>query len=83
VSIALHGEKTTDVNLVLWMPGTRRLDDVRSPAGRQVRVANSPGPKEQLNYRAERSGRHYVQVKISAQGAGPGPYPYTLVLVRK
>jgi Subtilase family len=81
VRIALHGEKTTDVNLVLWMPGTRRLDDVRSPA--EVRVANSPGPKEKLNYTAERSGRHYIQVKISALGAGPGPYPYTLVLVRK
>jgi subtilisin family serine protease len=81
VRIALHGEKTTDVNLVLWMPGTRRLGDVRSPA--EIRVANGPGPKEQLNYRAERSGRHFIQVKISAQGAGPGPYPYTLVLVRK
>lgn len=83
VSIELHGEKTTDVNLVLWMPGTRRLDDVRSLSGQQVRISNNPGPKEKLSYRAQRSGRHYVQVKISAQGAGPGPYPYTLVLVRK
>jgi hypothetical protein len=83
VDIALHGEKTTDVNLVLWMPGTRRLDDVRSLSGRQVRISNKPGPKEKLSYRAGRSGRYYVQVKISALGAGPGPYPYTLVLVRK
>jgi Subtilase family len=83
VRIALHGEKTTDVNLVLWMPGTRRLDGVRSLSGQQVRISNSPGPKEKLSYRAQRSGRHYVQVKISALGAGPGPYPYTLVLVRK
>jgi hypothetical protein len=52
-------------------------------SGQQVRISNNPGPKEKLSYRAQRSGRHYVQVKISAQGAGPGPYPYTLVLVRK
>jgi hypothetical protein len=83
VVIALHGEKTTDVDLVLWMPGTRRLGDVRLPSGREVRVSNNPGAKEKLTYRAGRSGRYYVQVKISALGAGPGPYPYTLVLVRK
>ena len=32
-----------DVNLVLWNPGTRRLDDVRSLSGRQLAESGSPG----------------------------------------
>jgi subtilisin family serine protease len=80
-SIALDGKPTTtDVNLVLWTPGTRRLDDVRRLTGRVAGSSkNGPGAHERLTYRAGRAGRYYVQVKISEPGAGV----YTLQLVRK
>ena len=77
--VALHGKETIDVNLVLWLPGTRRLDDVRSLFGGQAEISGRPGAKEYVSHRAERSGRYYVQVKISKPGDGH----YTLVLVRK
>lgn len=77
--VALHGEETLDVDLVLWLPGTRRLDDVRQLTGRYARKSENPGAKEKVGYRAERAGRYYVQVKISKPGTGN----YTLVLVRK
>ncbi|MGH3080992.1 MAG: S8 family peptidase [Gaiellaceae bacterium] len=79
LSAALYGQKGLDVNLVLWNPGTRGLDDVRALSGRWVDKSDSPGWIEKLAYRAHRAGRYFVQVKISDPGAGP----YTLLLVRK
>jgi subtilisin family serine protease len=76
--VALHGKPTIDVNLVLWMPGTRRLDDARALSGRQAEFSKGRGPKEKLAHRAERRGRYYVHVTI----AGPGAGYYTLELVR-
>jgi subtilisin family serine protease len=76
--VALHGKPAIDVNLVLWMPGTRRLDHVRALNGRQAESSKGRGPKEKLAHRAERRGRYYVHVKI----AGPGAGYYTLELVR-
>jgi hypothetical protein len=78
--VALYGtESTTDVNLVLWMPGTRRLDDVRSLSGRQAKISDQPGVKEKVSYVAERTGRYFVHVKIAKPGWGT----YTLQLVRQ
>jgi hypothetical protein len=78
--VALFGTPAIDVNLVLWRPGSRRLDDVRALTGSVASSAkNGPGPKEKLRHRVERSGRYYVHVKISSPGAGP----YTLKLVRE
>jgi Subtilase family len=74
--VALFGQETVDVNLVLWMPGTRRLDDVRSLAGP---TSDTEGAREKLGHRAERAGRYYVHVKIEDPGAGH----YTLQLVRQ
>jgi subtilisin family serine protease len=76
--VALHGKPAIDVNLVLWMPGTRRLDDARALSGRQAEFSKGRGPKEKLAHRAERRGRYYVHVTI----AGPGAGYYTLELVR-
>jgi hypothetical protein len=76
--VALHGKEGLDVNLVLWMPGARRLDDARELTGRQAESSTRPGPKEKLSHRARRPGRYFVHVKIVEPGAGH----YTLKLVR-
>jgi subtilisin family serine protease len=78
--LSLYGAASTNnVNLVLWMPRTRRLDDVRRLSGRVAERSARPGVQEKLSHRAGRSGRYYVHVKISEPGAGA----YTLKLVRK
>jgi hypothetical protein len=77
--VALHGTKGTDVNLVLWMPGARRIDDARELTGRYARRSTRPGPKERVSYRAKRAGRYFVHVKIVEPGEGA----YTLQLVRE
>jgi hypothetical protein len=75
----LFGREGVNVNLVLWNPGTRGLDEVRGLSGRVLEQSKTPGSIERLNYRAERAGRYFVQVKVSEPGAGD----YTLELRRR
>jgi Subtilase family len=66
-----------DLNLAVWLPGTRRVDHHRS-VNNLAGHSSGPGASERLNYRARRTGLHYIQVKISAPGAGQ----YLLLLPR-
>jgi subtilisin family serine protease len=72
----LIGPPRTDVNLVLWRPGTREVDDLRLQRMR-VRQSARPGPREYLAYRAKRTGLYYLQVKMAS--AGSGSYRLTVV----
>ena len=58
ITVHLDGPANANTNLVLWKPGTERVDDVKTP---QLRAAQSvkPGSVEQLRYRAERTGWYY------------------------
>ena len=66
----LRGPEGTDVNLVLWQPGAQSV--VFPPQGVIAKVANKPGPRELLRFKADEGGWYYLQVKLS-RGAG-GPY---------
>ena len=71
LSASLRGPAGANTNLLLWRPGTRRVDR-RSAA--QFRVAQSarPGSSERIaEYRARTSGWHYLEVEISRPGWGP------------
>jgi subtilisin family serine protease len=72
----LIGPPRTDVNLVLWQPGTTEVDDLRLQRLR-VRQSARPGPREYLAYRAQRTGLYYLQVKMAS--AGSGSYRLTIV----
>ncbi len=74
----LEGPKTTNTNLLLWRPGTVRIDDLRRQS---LRVAQStrPGPAQLLQYRAPSAGVYYAEVKLASRGFGS----YTLSLTRK
>jgi Subtilase family len=78
LNIGLFGREGLKVDLALWNPGTRRLDDVRSLSGRLLEESRNPGSIERLSYRVRRPGRYFVQVKITDPGEGP----YTLTLRR-
>ena len=72
----LVGPARTDLNLVLWRPGTTAVDDLRNQT-RRVTQSARPGAREYLAYRAKRAGLYYLQVKIAS--AGGGHYRLTLV----
>jgi subtilase family protein len=63
------------VTLVIWKPGARRVADVRYPSGTWLRRSRKPGANDRLRFRAGKTGRYYVQVKITEPGSGP----YTLL----
>ncbi|HET9507100.1 MAG TPA: hypothetical protein VFO81_04080, partial [Gaiellaceae bacterium] len=69
VYVSVRGPRSTDTNLVLWRPGTRSVDDLRSLT-RRARQSARPGPRDWLSYRAPRAGWYFVQVKLGSRGAG-------------
>ena len=71
------GPDGTDVNLVLWRPGTKDVTAF-SPRGLVAAIANRPGAKERIRYRAKKAGWYYLQVKLS-EGAGGS---YRLIIER-
>jgi subtilisin family serine protease len=65
------------VSLVLWKPGTRRVDDLRTQT---LRAAQSiaPGSTQRVTFKAPGRGWYYVEVKVTSPGYGP----YTLTLAK-
>ena len=71
------GWSGANVNLVLWRPGTRRVEDLRAQT---LRAAQSiaPGSSQSVTFRAPGRGWYYVEVKVTSPGFGP----YTLTLTK-
>jgi len=66
-----------DLDLALWLPQTRSIYDVRQ-ARLRVRTSARPGSRQWFAYRAPRSARYFVQVRIST----PGSARYRLSVVK-
>ena len=75
--LTLDGPAGATSNLLLWKPGTKRVDDLRK---QNLRAAQSiaPGAVHRLGYRSPKKGWYYVEVKIATRGSGP----YQLTLTR-
>jgi subtilisin family serine protease len=63
------------VNLVLWKPGTTRVDDLRTQTKRAA-LSVLPGSTQRVTFKAPGRGWYYVEVKVISPGFGP----YTLTL---
>jgi subtilisin family serine protease len=74
---SMRGSAGTDMNLMLWKPGVRRLG---SATNRRLLAARSAGPGavESVSYRAPATGWYFVQVAMREEGAGG----YSLRLAR-
>jgi subtilisin family serine protease len=78
LSAKLNGKwPGAQVNLVLWRPSTKRVDDTTT-RGIALRAAQSalPGSTQRVTFRAPGRGWYYVEVKVASPGFGP----YTLTL---
>ena len=78
VKLLLNGPEGSTSNLLLWKPGTKRVNDLRN---QHLRAAQSigPGPTHAIGYRAPASGWYYAEVKLTARGFGP----YELTIARR
>ncbi len=66
-----------NLDLALWLPRTRSIYDVRE-ARLRVRTSARPGSRQWFSYRAPRTARYFVQVRIST----PGSARYRLSVVK-
>ncbi|HEY6606005.1 MAG TPA: hypothetical protein VIZ44_06635, partial [Gaiellaceae bacterium] len=69
VRLTLNGPAGANSNLLLWRPGTKRVDDLRT---QHLRVAQAigPGVSHRVGYRAKSAGWYYVEVKLATRGVG-------------
>jgi len=78
VYVGLTGyDPGVDLDLALWLPHTRSIYDVRETRLR-VRVSARPGERQYFAYRAPRSARYFVQIRV----ATPGSARYRLSIVK-
>lgn len=77
LAVTVTGRAQTDVNLILWKPGTRRVESRSS--GLVARASATPSTVEFVRYRAPRAGIYYINVRIVQPGAGY----YVLRVVRR
>jgi hypothetical protein len=78
VKLTLNGPEGSTSNLLLWKPGTKRVNDLRNQHLRAAQ-AIGPGPTHAIGYKAPESGWYYVEVKLTARGFGP----YELTIARR
>ena len=68
--LMLKGPDGANSNLLLWLPGTKRVGDLRTQHKRAAQ-AIGPGASHRLAYRASAAGWYYVQAKLVTRGFGP------------
>jgi hypothetical protein len=66
------------VNLVLWKPGTKRVEDTRAAKTLRAAQSASPGSRQRVTFTAPGRGWYYVE----AQAASPGFGAYTLTVTK-
>jgi len=76
--VGLTGEDPgVDLDLALWLPQTLSIYDVRTTRLR-ARASARPGGRQYFSFRAHRTARYFVQVRIST----PGWARYRLAIVK-
>ena len=77
LKLSLNGPAGATSNLLLWKPGTKRVNDLRTQNLRAAQ-AIGPGSSHRLGYRVPKKGWYYVEVKVTTRGSGP----YELTITR-
>jgi len=70
IVVTLDGPRGTNTDLVLWKPGTLRVDGLALDLRRRAAQSVGRGAKERIAYRAPAAGWYYLQVKITEPGSG-------------
>lgn len=78
LSATLRGPGGTDVNLVLWKPGTRSVQGLGGQRGRVAASSAGPGWRERIRrFRVGRTGLYYLEIKLSKPGWGAYSLSFT------
>jgi subtilisin family serine protease len=66
----VSGPARTDLNLLLWKPGTLHVYGLQVDLHFRVARSQKPGPRERLAYRAPATGWYFLEAKIATPGSG-------------
>jgi subtilisin family serine protease len=66
------------VDLILWRPGTRRIENMKAQKTLRAAQSASPGAVQRVTFTAPGRGWYYVEVKAASPGSGS----YALSLVK-
>jgi len=78
VVITLDGPRGVNTDLLLWKPGTQRVQGLSLALLRQrVALSAKPGTREQISHRAKSTGWYYIEAKIVQPGEGSYRLRYT------
>ena len=78
VKLVLNGPAGSTPNLLLWKPGTKRVNDLRAQHLRAAQ-AIGPGSSHAIGYKVPATGWYYAEVKLTTRGVGP----YELTISRR
>ena len=72
LSARLDGPVRFRSALLLWKPGTSRVEGPLSlqALGRRVAASVRPGSRQRVTYRARETGWHFLQIKVVGRGSG-------------
>ena len=71
IVVTLDGPRGVNTDLLLWKPGTQRVQGLSLALLRQrVALSAKPGTREQIVHRAKTTGWYYIETKIVQPGAG-------------
>ncbi len=75
----LEGPFRSHSALILWKPGTTRVEGPLSLRALSQRAAASArrGWRQRVSYRARQTGWHFLQIKVVGRGSGPYRLTYT------
>jgi subtilisin family serine protease len=76
LSVRLIGSPGSNIDLILWEPGTKRVDDLESQHLRLTQSAR-PGSHEQIAYRAAKTGWYFIEAKTTNTGTAVYAIDYT------
>jgi subtilisin family serine protease len=80
ITITLESPRRSDADLVLWKPGTRRVEGLSIALLRQrAALSATRKAKERIVYRAKARGWYYVEAKL----VQPGDGAYRLAFVKR
>ncbi len=78
IVVTLDGPRGVNTDLLLWKPGTQRVQGLSLALLRQrVALSAKPGTREQIVHRAKTAGWYYVEAKVVQPGAGSYRLRYT------
>ena len=80
--VRLSPPARTAVKVMLWKPGTKRVEGLRAPVSFRAAQSARVGAQERLAYTAQAPGKYFLEVKVQAPTPAGAPYRLSVAMRR-